>query len=396
MNNPLSSIVRDWLYAAANLTPVNKKVWIFGAWFGQRYSDNSKYLFEYVSAHYPQIRAVWLSRNRSVVEDVRRRGYRAYLFYSPGGLWYAVWAGVAVFCVGYSVDLPGPCMSLKKIYVQLWHGIGPKTVGVLNKKNVIADAKLRPYEGDRFGRYDYMITLSELTRQKTAGMFAVPKNKLGRVLLTGYPRNDALFSHTDPENELSRRIKEMRRDGGKVGVYMPTHRGEGKLVQGTQVWEELAKLNPALRERGLYLLVKLHHFHSQELRDFEASQIILVRDEEIDGDIYPILTMTDFLVTDYSSVYIDYLLLDKPIFFLTPDMAKYQAEEREFYYDYAAVTPGPKVADWSDLIPTIVGELKRDHYRKARSITRKMFHKYSDGHSSQRVARGLLEMLNIF
>ncbi|MGD9488985.1 MAG: CDP-glycerol glycerophosphotransferase family protein [Calditrichaceae bacterium] len=57
--------------------PRNKNLWIFGAWFGERYSDNSRYVFEYINKNEPSIKAVWLSRKKEVFDEVRNLSYSA-------------------------------------------------------------------------------------------------------------------------------------------------------------------------------------------------------------------------------------------------------------------------------------------------------------------------------
>jgi CDP-glycerol glycerophosphotransferase (TagB/SpsB family) len=396
MTRSLLDGLRNVLYAIACRTRLDTGVWVYGAWLGASYNDNSKYLFEYMSRHHPEITSVWLSRRMGVVAQIRRLGYRAYLFYSPLGLWYAFRSGVAIFCCGYSVDLPGPCMSPGKTYVQLWHGVGPKKVGMLH--NASAGKKQAagrpPYEGDLFSRYSYFFTLSPATKQKTIEMFGIPHNKHARVRVTGYPRNDGLFTPTVAA-PLSQLIHLKHKRGLKVGVYMPTHRSEGKQVLLSTIMDQLRAINHLLQEHDLYLLVKLHHFHAREIGQFNLSHVHLIRDEEIVSDMYPILGLTDFLLTDYSSIYIDYLLLDKPIFFYVSDIDEYRTSQREFYFDYTKVTPGPKVHVWSDLVPVIVAELRHDTYKVARLTTKKMFHAFNDAGSSQRVAEDLIKTLSV-
>ena len=55
------------LYWIAARMPLDNKIWIFGAWFGESYNDNSRYLFEYVNKNYPDVKTIWLSRNKKIV-----------------------------------------------------------------------------------------------------------------------------------------------------------------------------------------------------------------------------------------------------------------------------------------------------------------------------------------
>ena len=72
--------------------------------------------------------------------------------------------------------------------------------------------------------------------------------------------------------------------------------------------------------------------------------------------------------------------------FLKYDLKEYINKDRELYFEYDKVTPGPKVSSWDDLIPSIDKELKRDSYKKMRQKIRHFFHTYTDGNSSKRIA----------
>jgi len=67
-------------------------------------------------------------------------------------------------------------------------------------------------------------------------------------------------------------------------------------------------------------------------------------------DIYPVLDRIDILITDYSSIYFDWLLLDKPVVFFIPDYDEYTSASRELYDEYEALTAGPKVKSTKELL----------------------------------------------
>ena len=107
------------------------------------------------------------------------------------------------------------------------------------------------------------------------------------------------------------------------------------------------------------------------------------------------MKISDCLITDYSSVYIDYLLLERPIFFYCYDIKNYQAKHRELYFDYynEKFTPGKKIKNENELIMTLVSFLKNniDIYKKKRSISKKFFNKYSDNSNSRRIYKFILK-----
>ena len=57
----------------------------------------------------------------------------------------------------------------------------------------------------------------------------------------------------------------------------------------------------------------------------------------------------DLLITDYSSIFFDFLLLDRPIVFFPYDLEQYLSQDRAMYFDYEIMTPGPKCRTYDEL-----------------------------------------------
>ena len=114
------------LYLISRIIPKSDDVWIFGAWYGNRYSDSPSYLFEYVHQDIPEIRAIWLSNKSEVISKLQSRGFNAYHRNSPKGFWYCCRANVTFVNCGYSdVNKYAVGCSFK---VQIWHGIPMKKI----------------------------------------------------------------------------------------------------------------------------------------------------------------------------------------------------------------------------------------------------------------------------
>jgi CDP-glycerol glycerophosphotransferase (TagB/SpsB family) len=186
-------------------------------------------------------------------------------------------------------------------------------------------------------------------------------------------------------------IDNIHKKDGHVGFYLPTHRQEGSEQMLKKIIGNLQLCQNQLSKEKIYIIVKLHRFHQNEKFPKNMMNVIFVKDHELEGDIYPLLPLTDFLITDYSSIYIDYLLTNKPIIFLDYDFQSYIEVDREFYYSYKEVTPGPKVSFWNDLVTVIKKELNKDTYIKDRQKMIKLFHSYPDGNSSKRVGEKIYD-----
>ncbi len=395
LKKALTHIVMFPLYWISYIFPKDKKLWLFGAWFGEKYSDNSKYLFEYISKEHPEIKAVWLTKNPETFNLVKKKGLNVCKTYSLKGIWYALRANVCV--VSTSLRDINLYTTAKVKVVQLWHGIPLKKIMFDDKISFKHPGLVRkilfiffPFlKKDIYYSDALLIATSEEVQDKLASAFKVPRFN---VKVTGYPRNDVFF-HKEVENsKLVKRLKEEKRKGKSIAVYMPTHRKEGKIDIGSLLLNELEFIDRKLEEINCVLLTKFHFYHSNKSENKDLRNIIFVNDEMINQDIYPVLKMTDILITDYSSVYFDYLLLNKPIIFAPFDIEEYLKGDREFYYDYNKVTPGPKCKNWVEVLNWIYKFIENPKlYERERLKIRDIFHKYRDGESSKRVFNEIIK-----
>ena len=85
----LTYIINIPLYYLSFFIPKNKNIWVFGAWFGKKYSDNSKALFEYVNKNDKEIFAVWLTESKTVFRDLNQKGFNVHYTYSFKGYFYS-------------------------------------------------------------------------------------------------------------------------------------------------------------------------------------------------------------------------------------------------------------------------------------------------------------------
>jgi CDP-glycerol glycerophosphotransferase (TagB/SpsB family) len=386
------SAFSDLLWLAMAVLPKDKSLWVFGAWYGDIYADNSKYLFEYVNRNHHTIRAVWLTKNRAAYDLVKSRGYEVHFVNSIRGLLLRMFSGVWVISAGiFDVNSYRTWRIGRVKIAQLWHGTPLKKGGFDDPHDInvsqgtgIAQPHVLPFNKRV---YDLYIAPSEEVRSKIASAFRVsPK----MVKMTGYPRTDALFARDNPKVPITDSVRRLK-ETYTLGIYLPTHRQEGDTSL-TFLLNDLKSVNSRLTELHVILLVKLHFYHLGQLPllDRSLSNVLFVKDEDIDQDIYTILSETDFLITDYSSIYFDYLLLNKPIIFAPFDIDSYTASDRQLYYDYFDVTPGPKARNWNEVIQCIEAVVrKRDEYEEQRLKVDSIFNAYHDGNSSERVFRAI-------
>ncbi|MBU2933890.1 CDP-glycerol glycerophosphotransferase family protein [Vibrio cyclitrophicus] len=364
------------IYSVSRCVPKSKNIWIFGAWHGAKYGDNSKALFEYILKEKEkeniEIQCIWVSKNNDVVRDIRELGYRAYNSRSFKGIYYICRGSVNVFNVSFndiSKYIPAPYL------INLWHGTPLKKIGydntvsaVLNKNKINLLHKIFPFvRGEQF--VDLAVASSNQEANNLSSAFSLDKSK---IKVTGLPRNDGL-------------LKIKKNENSKI-IYMPTWREESSVEIASLLVSKIDTINDRLSKLGISLYVKPHPNNESDFKFTPLSNVKMYSDEYKNTDIYDCLNEFSMLITDYSSIYIDYLLMNRPIIFLTPDIIEYMASNRDFYYDFDKVTPGPKLKSWLEVLEFVDGfSVNQDFFRNERIFIRSEFHEYEDSHSSLRV-----------
>lgn len=141
---------------------------------------------------------------------------------------------------------------------------------------------------------------------------------------------------------------------------MPTFRGtETKFLEIM----DLEAFNSFLGGQGLLFLAKLHP-KSRLKRAFaqiNCSNIVVL---DADADPYVFLGHADILVTDYSSAYSDFMLLDRPVVAFQYDYGEYSEGTRDGYFDFGEYMPEPHAENMEELMDRIRKPSKRMQQRE--------------------------------
>ena len=379
----VKNIISYWgqlLYLPVNfmskLSPRDSKLWLFGSTFGRRFADNPRYLYNYICQNSKElgIYPMWISHDKELVEFLNSRCFPACYYRSLKGIFYVLRGGV-YFYDNYSKDINYP-LSGSALKVNMWHGIPLKKIqhdnihdSFRHPKNIIEKINNYPRNISDEKPEDYVLTTSKSLASTFASAF-----KTEHVLTSGYPRVDSIKSNaircllTPSEKAVKNRLKKMKTsfDNPKILIYAPTFRASEEDFFEVV---DIDKLKDFLEVNNLIMVLKLH-MKSKLYEAFSSmsSERILVVPP--DDDISRFLVDSDLLITDYSSVYFDYLWLNKPIVFFDYDLDKYLSDSREMYYDYDEVTPGYKAKDMEELFEAIEGSLELDIYKKERRALR--------------------------
>lgn len=361
-------------------------MWVFGAWLGKSYNDNPKYLLSYVRAHATTIRPIWLTKNKKSLAEIRDQGIEAYLFYSLPGIYFSMISGCAIICNSW-IDLPFTTyFPRKKRIIQLWHGTPFRKVNL--HKASFRIKLLRLTLLTYLGRdYDRVFTAAVQNKDilTLKDRFAINKDK---IIVTGQPRTDVFFQQHNHKYLVPKTSR------GKIFLYLPTWRNYSFNLFDKKYGFDFKEINKFLIETDSHLIVKVHINEFQKYHNIlhigKHSNISLIFIE----DIYPYMPSVDALLTDYSSVMFDFILLDKPIIFLPFDYESYASNNGGFHYDYHQTTPGPKATNWHEALVFLRSiQAGEDTHKDQRQKIKHDFNVYTDGNNSKRVLEEIIKIL---
>ncbi|AQQ54526.1 CDP-glycerol glycerophosphotransferase family protein [Planococcus lenghuensis] len=274
----------------------------------------------------------------------------------------------------------------RQLMIELWHGIPLKAMGSMETTDADSVNK-------RFNM-DFLMTTSKLHSLQLDACLHID---FYRHRILGNPRNDLLFR--EPAGLIGQ--LHIRQDFDRVLLYMPTFRQgyldrtEGKV--GPDLFnfgslEEEAAFLQWLEEQNMLLMVKLHPMEEEVLmekvRRLKSDNILVLQSSLLKQhgiDLYELLPETDLLITDYSSIYFDYLLLDRPIVFTNADLDLYRAARGLLLEPYDYWTPGHKAQSYAELQTAISRSYANDSFADKRKEIKDLFHAHQDGQTSRRI-----------
>jgi len=346
------------------------------------YCDNSRALYDYLreNGYGERFSFVWCVENPSAPHPAGPQGARLVSFRQKKGAlsyFFAMARSRYVIFSHYAPPFVNPkCQTV----VNLWHGTPLKSL-----KGHVPPAEL----------FTFLLSPSDFFDPILADSFGAEKNQL---IQCGYPRNDLLFAQTGALEQLGIQREKYRR----VLLWMPTFRvpaGGGyqdaaatptglPLIETPGLLEELDQV---LMEENVCLVIKLHP--GQDLSGVtlrELSHIRMLTNRELDEkgvQTYHLAAMADGLLTDYSSVYFDYLLLNRPVGFIVDDMEVYQANRGFTVEDPLSLMPGEKIRTVKELYAFLRSFSRgEDPFAGERARVNRLSNRYTDGESCKRTA----------
>lgn len=346
------------------------------------YTDNAYAVFQYIrKKKQKRYKLYWLIEESSKVDIIQKEidetggGAVAVSKKSLRGIW------IFLRC-RYNFTTHG---IFEKIHVRqkpdkmvsLWHGMPIKGIGTKNKHQVAVAQN-----------QDLMVASSEVFQKIMSECFNI---SIDKVLPIGQPRCDMLFEPTDffEKRNINRYLY------SKVGIWLPTYRmtifgsgehdgdyREGKISFLDE--HDLSRLDSELGKINQLLIIKLHPMDLLQEYEFgKYNNILIIKQKDFQEQLYPLLGSCDYLLSDYSSVSIDYDVCRKPMGFVLDDADEY-GESRGFIFDdITEVLPGTIIRDYQSLVDFI----NNPQYKEAKIC----INKYYDNKATER----LLDYLGI-
>ncbi len=348
----IRKLVLNLLSMLFRIVPRNKHLWVTGKISAWEYAntppaffDNSKYFFLYLVNNTNE-KVYWLSSSEKETRMLKNMNLPVVHFPSLKGICLVLRAKFSFH--HYGPDQLDHILQRGSVQLDFWHGTPLKKIRYdvvgkpPDKHNLYLDIMNK-------GGIEYIFSTSKYLSEKIlGGAFAASQDK---ILNFGYPRMDVMG--LDGEDNLifckkysSGLLKyiKMTEKYDKVFIYMPTYRDDDPGYFD-KAGINFNKMSKALKKINGIFFLKLHPLTKHSAIQ-KYSNIVQISN---DVDIYPFLVYTDFLITDYSSIFFDYLVLDKEIIFIPYDYENYLSN-RELYFDYNEITPGVKYYNFDEFI----------------------------------------------
>lgn len=283
-------------------------------------------------------------------------------------------AGYVFYSIGKIPIEPGKNQQV----MQMWHGTPLKGANEGWRKNHTWKRQ----------HYTWLLSPSKHFAPVFSCLFSVPQE---RIFVGGYPRCDALFKG-NPHYDFG--------EYHKIILWAPTFRKS--IDSGMKEFTHYDKMIPVLKQDeynefdkflasiGIKVVVKLHPYQYFDKSQFsQMNNFILLSHQEFCAkkmDLYRFAAQSDALITDYSSIYFDYLLLDRPIAFTEDDIELYGKERGFAVENPNEYKPGFRIKTKNDLMQFCIDLANgKDCYKEERERVNKLVNDFRNGSFCQRI-----------
>jgi CDP-glycerol glycerophosphotransferase len=367
----------------------NNGKWVFGEWFGNRCCDNCLFFANYITANYPQINCVWIAKEGTDlscldknIERLKMDSTEAINTIKNAEVLFMN-QGIGDVTENIDAIIKGP------LTINFWHGVPWKKIGLdeIKTKNPlkrlyykIQIALLAP---------DYYTSMSNEYSEIFKRAWCVKESSL---IKAGSPRNSIFYSKEAVSNAKAKICKQLNLSiNTRIITYMPTFRdGDVETFSFSTVRNNKGLID-ILEKNNAIIVEKSHYAENKSSHEKNGRRIIFGNDLVAQE----LLAATDVLITDYSSCFFDYLILNRPIIHYLYDYDFYVNENRGLYYKKEDVICGACPDTFDNLLVAI--NIAIDNPSKDADLRKKRIKQYLNYESSdscKRITTFILEKTN--
>lgn len=361
--------IRGWYrYWKNTRVPKQKNLWVFTGFRQTNYMDNTKYFYDYIVEHHPEIEAVWMTASNDIYAQLKAAGKPVMRSDTKQGSRLFARAEVAVtdhFVMSDFSPLYG--FNDKTKVVQLWHGVGFKSMGDANgvrntdQRGVQYSHDIIAMPGDNvfkraFKRVKYWFLAPFRERFEQYFLFVCPgQERIDMIADIWHVAEEARFMAGHPRDLLAYAV-ERQTDPVKI-MYAPTYRfnfqRETAMVQ--EFLDVAPQIQALMEEIGGEFYLRMHphtwrNYSSKIESTLQAYDRIFLHTAK---DIYTEIGSFSVMISDYSSIALDFALLDRPVIFHGSDYDWFVKNEAGFNLDFPSVIPGPMTASWEETLQKV-------------------------------------------
>lgn len=363
---------------------VDDHLMIFVSFHGRGYSDNPRAIYEELiqDERFKDYRFIWFIKNhkKKNIEipraEIKEYFSLPYFYYMSKAKYWIINCKMPVYI----------CKKPNQIYLQTWHGTPLKRLAhdidvsedtTFYRSAVTYEQMCHSYDVD-VARYNYMISPNAFCSEVFPSAFGINKE---RLIETGYPRNDFIVN-ADQDKVKQLKQKYNIPEDKKVVLYAPTWRDNSYVAAGYtfELQADFHKWKKLLSDE--YIVIFKPHYLIINKYDQDRTLDGFLYSINAEADIRDLYVISDILVTDYSSVFFDYAILKRPIYFYMYDIEQYAQDLRGFYMDIHTELPGKIYQDEEQLLKDIHDEV---YDRSRMSTFNRRFNNLDDGKAAKRV-----------
>ncbi|MGO1632538.1 bifunctional glycosyltransferase/CDP-glycerol:glycerophosphate glycerophosphotransferase [Staphylococcus equorum] len=374
-NKKKRDLIYNYLYPIFRLLPKKRNKIVYYSYWGDQYACSPKAIYQYLNTKKKNFKNIW------ILNDINMPIEGNPIKIKKNSLKYWYHLATSKYFI-QNTNMPVWYKKRKgQLELQTFHGTFMKTMGFDTPEFKFETRKKKIDEFQKkVNNWDYVSVPSNYMGDKALSAF----NTNVKLIKHGFPRNDMIFKALNYTENIKSKLNIP--NDKKIVLYAPTWREETSSDINLDI-------NAMQKELGdsYILLIRAHYMVSNNMDIRENYPFA------IDVSNYPsieeLYTISDVLITDYSSVMFDYAYLKRPMLFYAYDLEKYIHGERGVYLDYEKIVPGPVVRKTSEIILNLnkLEDLESKYKNKYDLFYNKFCQYGQSGNSSKNVINQIMD-----